>query len=86
MSTSGADFSHYQGRSVASSTPAERKQSLAAIVAERRAIEDADRAEAERISAEKHAAFLEGFREHIQNDDRYTAEEKAEIIAASFGW
>jgi MoxR-like ATPase len=86
MSTSGADFTHYHGRTVGSFTAAERKESLGSIVNERRAIETAKREEAERISAEKHAAFLEGFREHIRNDDRYTAEEKAEIIQASFSW
>lgn len=86
MTTSGADFNHYQGRSVGSSTPAERKRSLAEIITETRAREAAAEAERERISSEKHAALLENFREHIQNDDRYTAEEKADIIAQSFGW
>jgi hypothetical protein len=76
------EFSHY--RYLSEST--DKTITLREIVEQGRAKEAAAEAERQRISTENHAKFLEGFRESIGNDGRFTEEEKAEIIKASFGW
>ena len=66
--------------------PAKQHITLAEIVASSRAKEAAEQAERERLSSEKHAAFLKSFRMKIQLDGRFTEEERREIIAASAEW
>jgi hypothetical protein len=64
----------------------ERKEFLAQILRERKEKHDADEAERERLYTERHAARMEDFREQISRDDRFTEEEKARIIEASWEW
>lgn len=86
MSTRGADFNHYAGRSIASTTPDERRRSLAELVSNTRAKASADEETREKISQANHEELLRSFRIHIQNSEIYTPEEKADIIARSFEW
>jgi hypothetical protein len=64
----------------------QRKEALAKVLRERKAQHDADQAEPQRLSTEHHAAFMQGFRDSISRDDRFTDEEKANIINASYEW
>ena len=67
-------------------TAKQRKERLAETLRANKAQHDADQAEYERLSTERHAIFLEGFRDSISRDDRFTEEEKAKMIKASYEW
>ena len=64
----------------------QRKDALAQVLAERKAQHDADEAERQRLYATRHAARMQDFRDQISRDDRFTDEEKANIINASYEW
>ena len=64
----------------------QRKEALAQVLAERKAQHDADEAERQRLYAMRHAARMRDFRDQISRDDRFTDEEKANIIKASYEW
>jgi hypothetical protein len=77
---------HYRGLSLSSVSEHQRKEALAKIIRQGKAIEDADQAERQRRTDELHAIFMKGFRDSISGDDRFTDEEKAKIIKASYEW
>lgn len=64
----------------------QRKEALAQVLRERKEKHDADEAERERLYTERHANRMEHFRNKIAHDDRFTEEEKANIIKASWEW
>ena len=64
----------------------QRKEALAQVLAERKAQHDADEATRQRLYTERHAARMQDFRDQISRDDRFTDEEKANIINASYEW
>ena len=64
----------------------QRKEALAQVLAERKAQHDADEAERQRLYATRHAARMQDFRNQISRDDRFTDEEKTNIINASYEW
>ena len=64
----------------------QRKDALAQVLAERKAQHDAEEAERKRLYATRHAARMQDFRNQISRDDRFTDEEKTNIINASYEW
>ena len=78
--------SQYSGLSLSSVSRQQRKEDLAKLMRERLADDEALRAERQRRTDELHARFMEGFRDSISRDDRFTAEEKEKIINASYEW
>ena len=78
--------SQYPGLSLSSVSRQQRKDDLAKLMRERRAHEEALEAERQRLTHERHLVFMEGFRDSISRDDRFTDEEKANIIKASYEW
>jgi len=78
--------SHYSGLSLSSVSRQQRKDDLAELLRERLAHEEALQAERQRRTDERHEIFMKGFRESIARDDRFTDEEKADIIKASYEW
>jgi hypothetical protein len=78
--------SHYSGLSLSSVSRQQRKEDLAKLMRERLEHDEALRAERQKRTDERHEIFMKGFRESISRDDRFTEEEKAEIIKASYEW
>ena len=75
-------FEHYKY----TDKPSGRTTSLAEIIAAGRAKEAAADAERERVSRLCHKARMEQFRAWVYRQDYLTAEDKAEMIKASFTW
>jgi hypothetical protein len=78
--------SQYSGLSLSSVSRQQRKDDLAELLRERLAHEADLQAERQRRTDERHEIFMKGFRESISRDDRFTDEEKADIIKASYEW
>ena len=78
--------SHYSSFSLSSVTEKQRREALAQALRERKEKHDADEAERERLYTTRHAARMHDFREKISNDDRFTEEERENIIKASYDW
>jgi hypothetical protein len=79
-------LSQYRGLSLSKVSEKQRKEALAKLLRESKQQHDADEAERERLSNERHAARMEDFRSQISRDDRFTDEEKEKIIKASYEW
>lgn len=86
MAEDRGPLAQYSGLSLSSVTEKQRKEALAQVLRERKEQHDLDHAERQRLYAERHAARMQDFREWISRDDRFTDEEKASIIDASYGW
>ena len=78
--------SHYSSFSLSSVTEKQRREALAQALRERKEKHDADEATRERLYTTRHSARMQDFRDQISRDDRFTEEEKANIIKASFEW
>jgi len=78
--------SQYSGLSLSSVSRQQRKEDLAKLMRERLEHDEALRSERQKRTDERHEIFMKGFRDSISRDDRFTEEEKAEIIKASFEW
>jgi hypothetical protein len=76
-------FDHYKYHSAEGGRDRKPHQE---IIAERMAKQAADNAERQRLSRFLHKARMEGFRAWVYAQDKFTDEEKAEMIRASFKW
>ena len=76
--------SHYSGVLLSSISRQQRKEDLAKFMRERLSHDEELRAERQRRTDERHEIFMEGFRESISRGDRFTDDEKADIIKASY--
>jgi hypothetical protein len=86
MAEDHGPLEQYRGLSLSSVSRKQREEALAELLRERKAKEDADHAERPRLTDERHLDCMEGFRDSISRDDRFTDEEKANIIKASYEW
>jgi hypothetical protein len=80
------NLSHYRGLKLARVTEKQRKEALAQVLRERKEKHDSDEKMRERLYTERHAARMQDFRNQTSKDDRFTEEEKQQIIKASWDW
>lgn len=78
--------SHYSSFSLSRVSEKQRKAALAQVLRERKEKHEADEATRQRLYTNRHAARMQDFRENISRDDRFTQEERENIIKASYEW